>query len=255
MKALVTGASSGIGRDMARYLSKLGYDLIIVAQREDRLIGLKKELKTDVEVVSMDLSKEENCKRLYEKVRNQKIDLIVNNAGFGVFGAFDKTDLDKEIKLINTNITALHILTKLFLQDMKKRNSGRILNVSSIAGMAPGPLMAAYYASKAYVLRLSQGIDKELKKEKSNVHISVLCPGPVATEFNDVAGVHFSLKPLSSEYVAKYAIDNLLKNKLIIIPGTLNKVIRILSKISPSKLSSEIVYHNQTRKKLNDSYF
>lgn len=249
MKALVTGASSGIGRDMARYLSKLGYDLIIVAQREDRLIELKKELNTNVQVVSMDLSNKDNCLNLYHQIKDQKIDLLVNNAGFGIFGNFTETDLEREISLINTNIIAVHILTKLFLQDMKKRNEGRILNVASIAGFAPGPLMAAYYSSKAYVLRLSQSIDKELRKEKSNVHISVLCPGPVATEFNDVAGVHFSLKPLSSEYVAQYAIDKTLKNQLVIIPGVVNKVIRVLSKISPSKLSSEVVYHNQTRKK------
>lgn len=249
MKALVTGASSGIGRDMARYLSKLGYDLIIVAQREQRLIELKEELQTSVEIISMDLSKAENCIELYEKVKKQEIDLLVNNAGFGMFGNFETTDLSKEIKLINTNITAVHILTKLFLKDMKKRNSGRILNVASIAAFSPGPLMAAYYSSKSYVLRLSQSIYKELKKAKSNVHISVLCPGPVATEFNDVAGVHFSLKPLSSEYVAKCAIDNTLKNKQIIVPGFLNKILRILSKLSPSNLSSEVVYHNQTRKK------
>lgn len=249
MKALVTGASSGIGRDMARYLSRLGYDLIIVAQREDRLIKLKEELKTNVQVVSMDLSSKENCINLYESVKEQDIDLMINNAGFGEFGKFDETDLEKEIKLINTNITAVHILTKLFLKDMKKRDSGRILNVASVAGFAPGPLMAAYYSSKAYVLRLSQAIYTELKKEKSNVHISVLCPGPVATEFNDVAGVKFSLKPLSSEYVAKYAIDKTLKNKLMIIPGIINKIMAVLTKIYPSKMTSTIVYHNQTRKK------
>ena len=249
MKALVTGASSGIGRDMARYLSNLGYDLIIVAQREERLIELKKKLKTNVQVISMDLSIKENCINLYESVKEQEIDLLINNAGFGEFGNFDETDLEKEVKLINTNITAVHILTKLFLKAMKKKDKGRILNVASVAGFAPGPLMAAYYSSKAYVLRLSQAIYTELKKENSNVHISVLCPGPVATEFNDVAGVKFSLKPLSSEYVAKYAIDKTLKNRLMIIPGMLNKIMRILTKISPTKLIARVVYKNQTRKK------
>lgn len=249
MKALVTGASSGIGRDMARYLSSLGYDIIAVAQRKNRLIELQNELKTNVQVIPMDLSNKDNCIKLHEMVKDQDIDLLVNNAGFGVFGTFDETDLEKEIKLIDTNITALHILTKLFLKDMEERNSGRILNVSSIASFAPGPLMAAYYSSKAYVLRLSQAIYKELKKKKSNVHISVLCPGPVATEFNDIAGVHFSLKPLSSEYVAKYAIDKTVQNKLMIIPGFMNKAARILSKLAPSKLAMEVVYHNQTRKK------
>jgi len=248
MKALVTGASSGIGRDMARYLSSLGYDIIAVAQRENRLIELKNELKTNVQVIPMDLSNKDNCIKLHEMVKDQNIDLLVNNAGFGAFGTFNETDLEKEIKLINTNITALHILTKLFLKDMEEKNSGRILNVSSIASFAPGPLMAAYYSSKAYVLRLSQAIYKELKKKKSKVHISILCPGPVATEFNDVAGVHFSLKPLSSEYVAKYAIDKTLQNKLMIVPGFMNKAVRILSKLAPSKITMEVVYNNQTRK-------
>ena len=248
MKALITGASSGIGRDMARYLSTLGYDIIAVAQNEERLKALQSELKTNVEIISMDLSKKENCINLYEKTKNENIDLLINNAGFGVFGTFDETDLEREISLINTNITAVHILTKLFLKDMIKRNSGRILNVSSIASFAPGPLMGAYYSSKAYVTSMTKGIYRELKKRKSKVHISVLCPGPVATNFNNVAGVHFSIKELSSEYVAKYAIDKTLKNKLVIVPGFLNKVIRVLSKIAPSKLASEIVYHKQTRK-------
>jgi hypothetical protein len=224
---------------MARYLSKLGYDLIIVAQREERLIELKEELKTNVQVISMDLSIKENCINLYKSIKNQEIDLLINNAGFGEFGTFNETDLEKEIKLINTNITAVHILTKLFLKDMKKVNKGRILNVASVAGFAPGPLMAAYYSSKAYVLRLSQAIYTELKKDKSNVHISVLCPGPIATEFNDVAGVKFTLKPLSSEYVAKYAIDKTLKNKPMIM----------LTKVAPSKLTARIVYRNQKKKR------
>ena len=118
MKALITGASSGIGRDMARYLSSLGYDIIAVAQNEERLKELQTELKTNVQIMSMDLSKKENCIELYEKTKNENIDLLINNAGFGVFGNFDETDLEREISLINTNITAVHILTKLYLKDM-----------------------------------------------------------------------------------------------------------------------------------------
>lgn len=137
MKALITGASSGIGRDMARVLSSLGYELILVARNENKLIELQKDLQTSTSVVSMDLSFKENCIELYNKFKNEEIDILVNNAGFGVFGEFTQTDLEKEIQLINTNITAVHILTKLFLKDMVKRNSGHILNVSSIAGFAP----------------------------------------------------------------------------------------------------------------------
>ena len=189
MKALVTGASSGIGRDMAKYLSSLGYDIIAVARDGEALNKLKQNLQTNMEIISMDLSEEEDCKELYNTVKNKKIDILVNNAGFGDFGEFADTDLDKDMKMINVNIKAVHILTKLFLKDMVKRNSGHILNVASIAGFMPGPLMATYYSTKAYIVRFTQSIYTELKKKKSKVKISVLCPGPVNTNFNKVAKV------------------------------------------------------------------
>ena len=158
------------------------------------------------------------------------------------------TDLEKEINLIRTNITAVHLLTKLFLQDMVARDHGTIVNVSSIASFAPGPLMAAYYASKAYVTRLSLAIFTELKKKHSKVKIQVLCPGPVATNFNQVAGVHFSLKPMSSEKVARYTVRKMKGKGVILIPGAVNKCMRILSKIVPERLCARVVYGNQTRK-------
>lgn len=247
MKALITGASSGIGRDMARYLSNLGYDLVIVARRENLLEELKNELKTNVEIEVVDVSQKENCEGLYE--RHKDIDLLVNNAGFGVFGDFTETDLDKEISLIDTNIKAMHILTKLYVKNMKDRNSGKILNVASIAGFMTGPLMSAYYASKNYVVELSSAINKELKKDGSKVRISILCPGPVNTNFNNVAGVRFAVKALSSEYVAKYAIDKTLKGKEIIIPGVFIKILYGLNKLSPRAISTEVTYHSQKAKK------
>lgn len=246
MKALVTGASSGIGRDMARYLSKLGYDLVIVARRKELLEELKEELNTNVKIVCMSLSEEENCKKLFEEERD--IDLLVNNAGFGLFGHFDTTDLDKELNMIDTNIKSVHILTKLYLQEMMKKDRGHILNVASIAGFMPGPLMATYYATKNYVVSLTRAIQKELSKERSNVKVSVLCPGPVRTEFNDVAGVKFSMKGLSSEYVAKYAIDKTLKNKKVIIPGITIKILKFLNKIVPTAIMLECNYHTQKSK-------
>ena len=202
MQALVTGASSGIGRDMARVLSKKGYDLIIVARNEAKLQELKSELKTNVKIHIVDLSKKENVLDFCKQIEYEEIDILINNAGFGIFVNFDQIDLNKEIDLIETNITALHILTKFAVKKMKEKNKGYILNVSSVASFAPGPLMAAYYASKAYVTSLSRAISKELKKEKSNIMVSCLCPGPVDTNFNNVAGVSFSMKPLSSMYVA-----------------------------------------------------
>ena len=249
MKVLITGASSGIGRDLAREFAKLKYDLVLVARNEERLKEIKEELEkfVKVSIIIADLQKEENCKMVYEKEKN--IDILVNNAGFGVFGEFIDTDLEREISLINTNITAVHILTKLYLKDMTKRNSGIILNVSSIAGSMPGPLMCAYYASKAYVLRLSEGIREELKKQKSKVQISVLQPGPVNTNFNNVANVKFSLNSLTSEYVAKYAVKKLLKGKFAIVPGIHIKFLRFFAKITPNNIMSRFVYGSQVAKR------
>lgn len=254
MIALVTGASSGIGRDMARYLNELGYDLIITARDREKLEELKKELnhKNDriVDIRIKDLSKTEECKTLYREVKEKygTIDILINNAGFGLCGKFVETDLKTELEMIDTNIKAVHILTKLFLKDMVKKDQGRILNVSSVAGFMPGPLMATYYATKNYVLRMSQAIKEELNKSKSKVKISVLCPGPVNTNFNDVANVKFALKGLSSEYVAKYAIDHMLKNKTMIAVGSKIKIARWLSKISPDNIVAKVCYHMQKRK-------
>ena len=142
MLALITGASSGIGRDMARILSKKGYDLILVARRKERLLELKKELDTKVTTIAMDLSIEKNNYELYEKVKSKKIDVLINNAGFGLFGEFVKTEIDTELKMIDLNIKSYHILTKLFLQDFVRRDAGYILNVCSSAGFMAGPRMA-----------------------------------------------------------------------------------------------------------------
>ena len=248
MKALVTGASSGIGRDIARQLSTMGYDLILVARRLDRLEELKKELKTNVQTISLDISIPDNCVKLYETVKNDDIDILINNAGFGVFGEFLETDLDKEMNMIDLNIKAVHILTKLFLKDFKNKNKGYILNVGSSASFAAGPLLSSYYASKNYVLRLTEAIYEELRREKSNVYVGVLCPGPVNTEFNEVANVKFTVQSLTSEYVAKYAIKKMFKRKLIISPGLLMKVTRFLCKIAPEKVMLKVCYNIQKSK-------
>ncbi len=248
--ALITGGSSGIGRDMARELANRGYDLILVSRDKQKLEEVKKEFKVEVMVIAMDLANPENCKKLHEEVKSKfgTIDILINNAGFGEFGFLTETNLEKEINLINTNITAVHVLTKLFLRDMQEKNTGHILNVSSIAGFLPGPLMAAYYSSKAYVLRLSQSVREELNKQKSNVKISVLCPGPVKTNFNNVAGVKFQLHSLTSEYVAKYTINKMLKNKFLIIPGITIKLTAFFSKITPSVILSKVTFILQKRK-------
>ncbi len=249
MKALITGASSGIGRDIARVLSKEGYDLVLVARDEEKLKEVKNELQKDkinIEIISVDLSKQENCIQLHKQVK--EIDLLVNNAGFGDCGNFTKTSLNKEISMIQTNIIAYHILTKLYLIDMKERNTGKILNVASLAGFMPGPLMATYYATKAYIVSLSESIREELKKEKSKVQISILCPGPVSTNFNKVAKVKFNMREADSQKVAEYAMNKLKKGQFYIIPGIDVKLAKIGAKISPVKLTSKITYKIQKRK-------
>lgn len=250
LRALVTGASSGIGRDMAKELAKKNIELILVARDLEKLKDIKEQIKNvNVGIISKDLSVEQNCIDLFEQVKDQKIDILVNNAGFGTFGEFWNIPLEKELNMIKTNIVGMHILTKLFLKKMKEENSGYILNVASIAGYMPGPLMATYYSTKSYVVRFTQSIKEELRREKSNVKVGVLCPGPVATNFNNVAGVNFKIKPLSSEYVAKYAVNKVLKNKFYIVPGISIKAVRFFAKLIPDNFMARISYNFQNKKR------
>ena len=239
-----------MGRDMARCLAFKGYDLILVARREDRLRALQKEIKNvNVRIITLDLSIEENCLKLYELTRDEHIDFLINNAGFGVYGRFTETSLDRELTLIKTNVIAVHILTKLFVKDMKERGSGNILNVGSIAGFLPGPLLSSYYASKNYVVRLSEAVHEELRREGSRVKVSVLCPGPVKTEFNQVAGVNFIVEGLKSSYVARYAIDKALKGKMVIIPGKSIKLLKLGARLLGEKRFTRISYTLQMQRK------
>lgn len=252
MKALITGASSGIGYNMAKYLNSMGYSLVLVARDKEKLQKIQKELSGEVKIVVADLSNESKLKELYVLCKNDNIDILINNAGFGLFGEFTETDLNKELEMIDVNIKAVHILTKLFLKDMKKRNKGYILNVSSAASFQAGPLMATYYATKSYVTKLTLAIYEELRRDKSNVHISCLCPGPVNTNFNNVANVQFSMKSLSSEYVARYAINKMFQNKLIIIPGIKMKFTIFFNRLVSNKLAIRIVYKFQKKKEKNN---
>lgn len=248
MKALITGASSGIGRDMARYLSTKKIDLILVARRKENLEELQKELPVDVKILIFDLSKEDQVYQLYETVKHERIDLLINNAGFGLFGKFLETDLSRELEMIDLNVRTYHILTKLFLQDFYKRDSGYILNVCSSAGFLAGPNMATYYATKNYVTKLTLAIREELKHQNSNVVVSVLCPGPVQTEFNQVAMGTFRVKGLSSEFVARYAIEKLFRKKMILVPGFTMKFALFFCRFLPWSLILKFSYQIQKRK-------
>ena len=248
MKALVTGASSGIGLEIAKYLDNLGYEIVLVARDKEKLEAVSKILKNKSKIIVMDLQQVEDIKSLYVLVKNDDIDILVNNAGFGLHGNFTETDLGKELDMIDINIKAVHILTKLFLKDMKRKNKGYILNVASSAAFQSGPLMATYYSTKSYVYRLTEAINYELKKEKVNVQVSCLCPGPVDTNFNNVAGVKFSVKPLKADYVAKYAIDKLLKGKMLIIPGFKMKCSKLFGRFLSDKALMKITYRIQRKK-------
>ncbi|MBR6071642.1 MAG: SDR family NAD(P)-dependent oxidoreductase [Acholeplasmatales bacterium] len=250
MKALITGASSGIGRDITRLLVDKYDEFVLVGINLERLIKLKKELleknnNLKIETVSTDLSKKENCIELYNS--HKDIDLLINNAGFGDYGYFDETNLDKDLAMIDTNITALHILCKLYVTKMIKKNSGHILNTASIAGFLPGPLMTTYYATKNYVVRLSEGIREELRRKKSKVKISILCPGPVKTNFEVKANVKFNFNGVDSKFIAKYAVKHM--NRFYIIPQYKIKLIRLFTKFTSSKFQSKIVYNTQNKRK------
>ena len=251
MKALVTGASSGIGRDIAIKLSKLGYELILVSRDENRLKETAELLSTKYTIVPMDLCNKDNCFRLYDQFKDEDIDVLVNGAGFGLFGNTWETDLGKELKMIDLNVTALHILTKLFLQDMVKKDNGYIMNIASSAGFLAGPILNTYYATKNYVTKWTMAIYEELRRAKSNVRICCLCPGPVDTNFNKVAGGSFTVKALSSEYVADYAVNKMFKKKMIIVPGLMVKMGIFMNRFLPYKLSLKIAYNIQ-KKKVSD---
>lgn len=250
MKALITGASSGIGKEMAIYLSNLGFDLILAARNKEALEDLQKNLKTKVKVIVVDLKDERRAMDLYMLTKNENIDLLINNAGFGLYGDYKSCDVLKEMEMINVNVKAVHILTRMFLKEMEKKNKGYILNVASSAGLLKGgPLMSTYYATKSYIVSFSLAISEELRRNKSKVKISVLCPGPVTTNFNKVAGTNFNISSLTAKYVAQYAIDEIMKkNKLIIVPGFKIKAGIFFSRFLPTKKLLKIAYRIQRKK-------
>lgn len=248
MKAIITGASSGMGRDMAKYLAIKNIDLVLVARRKEKLIDLQKELSVNVEIVCLDLLKQESLFQLYQMYEQETIDIFINNAGFGLFGVFLETDLERELEMIDLNIRAYHVLTKLFLQKFERQGHGYLLNVCSSAGFLAGPRLSTYYATKNYITKLTLAIYEELRHKKSQVVICALCPGPVNTEFNKVAHGKFRVDGASSEYVAKYAIDKMFRKKLIIVPTISMKLGLFFSRFLPWKLLLRITYQIQYRK-------
>jgi hypothetical protein len=247
MKILITGGSSGIGLSFAKAFDKEENEIFLVARDEKKLKEAKKQLHTKTNIIIKDLSKLEECISLHDQLKDKNIDILINSAGFGMHGFFLEDDLNKQMEMIDLNIKATQALTKLFLEDMTKRNSGSILNIASTAAFSPGPLMASYFASKAYILRLTEAIYEELKESNSNVYIGCLCPGPVDTHFNDKLGVQFKSAQNSDELV-EYAIKMMKKKKLVIIPTTNHKLNSFFNKFVPLKTLLKANYNVQIKK-------
>ena len=249
MYALITGATSGIGKEIAKILAAIGYDLILVGRRKDRLTYMKKyfanKYHTDVICFDTDLSSPDKCIELFTNTKNYDIDIVVNSAGFGKVGYLTDTDIKDDIDMINTNITALHILTKLFGKRMK---AGNIMNIASIAGYYPGPFMAEYGATKAYVLKLGVAANYEFKKQNKPVYVTTVCPGPVKTEFDKVAGSDFAMGAISARKCALIAVRGMLNNKPVVVPTLSMNLLSKIAGIIPNDIILPIEYYIQTAK-------
>lgn len=247
--ACITGASSGIGRAFAIHLNKMGYHLILISRNTHKLKKLAAKLNTKCKIIYCDLSNENSCRSLANQLKKYHIDILINNAGFGDLGEFNKTSLLKDLDMIHVNIKATHILTKELLPEFIKRDSGYIMNVSSSAGLLPGgPHMATYYATKAYVTSLTCSIYQELKEQQSHVHICALCPGPVRTNFNNVANVQFPINGISASYCAMYGLKKMFQKKLLIIPTFYMKAAVWIMYKTPRKIALAITSHQQHKK-------
>jgi short-subunit dehydrogenase len=246
--ALITGASSGIGLDLAKLFAQGGHDLVLVARNEEALRAVAadcEKLGVKAHVLAQDLNNPNAAQEIFDELeaRGTVIEVLVNNAGFGTHGMFVRTKLEDEVGMIQVNIVALIQLTRLFLPQMLSRKSGKIMNVASMAGFAPGPYMSVYYATKAFVLSHSIALAQEVKK--NGVIVSVLCPGPTKTEFQKRAKIAESKlfkKPrsMTSMEVAKTGYEGLMNGKLIVVPGFSNKMIRVASKIAPRKFLAKV---------------
>ncbi len=270
--ALITGGSSGIGFALAKQFYRRGYDLVLVGRDEKklrqaavRLVRIDSKRNTAepsdpkrvskvsggmVETVVCDLTRGEECTRLHDLYRERLVDVLVNCAGFGVYGDFRETDVDQELAMLDVNCRALHLLMKLFLQDMEKRGKGTILNVASSAGLVPGgPYMAAYYATKSYVTSLTRGVAEELRAQKSPIHVAALCPGPVDTPFFGQAGIGTAGAAASPDAVARAAMVGLDKGKTVIVPGLSNQLACVAAKVLPADVILAVNRRIQERKR------
>jgi uncharacterized protein len=248
--ALVTGGSGGIGLEIAKVLARKGFDLVLVSRKRDTLEAAAGQLEgkygARIQVFAADLRRPDAPQTIYDFLHNENIpiEVLVNNAGFGLGGEFADTKLQRELEMIQVNISALTHLTKLFLPAMIKRKSGRVLNLASTAGFQPGPLMAVYYATKAYVLSFSQALAEELRH--SGVTVTALCPGPTATDFAATAdvgssGMFSAFGMATPEAVAEFGVAAMMHGRRVAIPGLKNKIIAQSSRFAPRAVSAKLV--------------
>jgi uncharacterized protein len=256
--AIITGASSGIGREFAELFARDGHDLILVARRRDALESLARSLSDRYRVACdpfpADLARRLEREHLTARIRSvdDRIAALVNNAGIGTHGYFHETELEREIEIIELNITAVTHLTKLVLPGMLARRSGRIVNVSSVAAFQPGPLMAVYYASKAYVQSFSEALAEEVAG--TGVTVTAVCPGPTITEFQTSAGIHpdapaTGAPPMSSREVAEAAYRGAQRGKRVVITGLRNKVVVFANRILSRRRMTQLVRRLQERRR------
>ena len=256
--ALITGASSGIGLELAKVHASKGGDLILVARNKSKLDELKKELETlfkvNVYVIGKDLSANNSAQEVYDETikQNIQIDYLINNAGFGDFGMFVETDWSKELQMINLNITTLTQFTKLYLQDMVKRRRGKIMNVASTAAFQSGPTMAVYYATKAYVLSFSEAVDNEVRDK--GVTVTTLCPGATESGFQAAAAMEESnlvkgKKLPSANEVAVFGYASMMKGKTVAIHGLMNYLMANSVRFIPRALVVKLTRRIQDKAK------
>ncbi|MGC9140332.1 MAG: short-chain dehydrogenase [Mesoaciditoga sp.] len=254
---LITGASSGIGMELAKLFAKEGHDLVLVARHNDKLKEIEKDLEDEfginVMTISKDLSIPSASDEIFDELERNSVDIeiLVNNAGFGSYGAFVKTDLKTSLEMIEVNVSALTHLTRLFLPSMIEKGHGKILNVASLAAFPPGPYMNVYYSTKAYVLSFSVALNEELKG--TGVQVTVLCPGPTDTNFQKRIGLTsaetFSIKSMSAQRVAEIGYKGLKDGKLIVIPGFINKLTAFGLRFVPKKTAAHFVAIGQISRK------
>jgi hypothetical protein len=251
--ALVTGASAGIGRDLTELFARDGHHLVLVARNEPRLrelaAKLRERYRVNVDVIVQDLSVADAPQRIFDSLQSKSIDYLVNNAGFGSHGPFAQSDLATQLGMLQVNVTALTHLTRMFLPEMLKRGSGRIMNVASVAAFLPGPLMAVYYASKAYVLSFSEALANELAG--SGVTVTAMCPGPTKTEFQKRAGIEdsllFKMRAMDSMTATRIGYGAMMRGRRSAVTGFSNRLSVLAMGFLPRRATAAMA------RKLNDS--